>query len=252
METIYRAYKYRLYPTQDQQILINKHIGSCRWFYNYALEKKIKAYKKDKTTLSRFNLSSDLPMLKKQEETQWLKDVNSQSLQAALEHMDNAFVRFFREKKGFPRFKSKHHSRKSFSIPQSIKVDWENKKVSIPKIKDLKFVLDREPIGTVKSATVSKTPTNKYFISLLVDTGVKAPKKHKIDPKTSIGVDLGIKEFVITSDGEKVSNPKFLRGHLWKLKKLQRRTSKKTRGSQNRRKSNLRVSKLHERVRNLE
>ncbi|KKM06297.1 hypothetical protein LCGC14_1745360, partial [marine sediment metagenome] len=133
METIYRAYKYRIYPSKEQEVLINKHIGSCRWLYNYALEKKTKAYKKDKTRLSRFDLSADIPELKKNQETEWLKEVNAQSLQMSLKNMDEAFTRFFREKKGFPKFKSKHHSRKSFSIPQNVNVDWDNKRVSIPK-----------------------------------------------------------------------------------------------------------------------
>ena len=251
METIYKAYKYRIYPNVEQEILIKKHIGSCRWTYNYALEKKIKAYTKDKVKLSRFQIQADLPVLKKQEPTMWLKEVNSQSLQAALEHMDNAFVRFFRDKKGFPKFKSKNYSRKSFSVPQGIKVNWDDKKVSIPKIKNLRFALDRKPKGDIKSATVSQTPTGKYFISILVDTGVKPPKKHRVRKETSIGMDLGIKDFLITSDGEKVDNPKYLKKHLFKLKKIQRRASKKVKGSQNRRKSNLRVATLHERIHNL-
>ena len=250
METIYRAYKYRIYPTKEQEVLINKHIGSCRWIYNYALEKKVKAYKKDKTRLTRFELSADLPKLKRQEQTVWLKEVNSQSLQMSLKNMDEAFVRFFREKKGFPKFKNKHHPRKSFSVPQKVKVDWDNKRISIPKIKNIKFALDRKPEGAIKSAVVSKTPTNKYFISVLVDTGIKPPKKHQIKEETSIGVDLGIKDFLTTSDGEKVDNPKHLKKHLFKLKKLQRRASKKKKGSQNRRKANLRVAKLHERIHN--
>jgi len=250
METIYRAYKYRIYPTQEQKILVNKHIGSCRWLYNYALEKKTTAYKKDKTRLSRFELSSDLPKLKKQEETMWLKEVNSQSLQMSLKNMDEAFIRFFRDKKGFPKFKSKHGSRQSFSIPQSIKVDWENKRVSIPKIKNIKFALDRKPTGQVKSATVSRTPTGKYFISILVDTGLEPPEKHKIKEETSVGVDLGIKDFLITSDGEKVKNPKYLKTHLFRLKRLQSRASKKTKGSNNRRKSNLKAAKLYEKISN--
>jgi len=251
METIYRAYKYRIYPNKEQEVLVNKHIGSCRWLYNYALEKKTTAYKKDKTKLSRFDLSADLPKLKKQEETQWLKEVNSQSLQMSLKNMDEAFVRFFKEKKGFPKFKNKHYSRQSFAVPQSIKVDWENKRVSIPKIKNIKLVVDREPKGDIKSATVSRTPTNKYFISILVDTGKKTPEKYKIKDKTSVGVDLGIKNFLITSDGEKVDNPKHLKNNLFRLKKLQRKASKKQKGSSNGKKANLRVAKLHERIHNL-
>ena len=232
-------------------MLINKHIGCCRWIYNYALEKKTKEYKKDKTRLSRFDLSADLPGLKKSSETEWLKEVNSQSLQMSLKNMDEAFVRFFKEKKGFPRFKSKHNPRKSFNIPQNVKPDWDNKKVSIPKIKNIKFVVDRKPEGNIKSATVSKTPIGKYFISILVDTGIKPPKKHKIKEETSVGIDLGIKDFLITSDGDKVDNPKYLKQHLFRLKKSQSKASKKTKGSNNRRKANLRVAKIHERIHNL-
>ena len=251
METIYRAYKYRLYPTKDQEVLINKHIGSCRWIYNYALEKKTRAYATDKTKLSRFQIQADLPALKKQEGTVWLKEVNSQSLQASLEHMDNSFVKFFREKKGFPKFKSKHYSRQSFSVPQNTKVDWDSKKVSVPKIKNIKFALDREPDGVVKSSTISRTPTGKYFISVLVDTGLTLPKKSRIEEQTSIGIDLGIKDFLITSDGEKVPNPKYLKQYLFRLKKLQRRSSHKLKGSNNRKRANFRVAKLYERIHNL-
>jgi putative transposase len=155
METIYKAFKYRIYPNQEQAVLINKHIGSCRWIYNYALNKKVEAYKKNKTKLSRFDISKDLPQLKKNEETKWLKEANSQSLQMSLKNMDEAFTKFFRDKKGFPKFKSKHHNRQSFNIPQSVKVDWENNKVSVPKIKDIRFALDRIPDGEIKSATMN-------------------------------------------------------------------------------------------------
>lgn len=250
METIYKAFKYRIYPNKEQEILINKHIGSCRWLYNYSLNKKIEAYKKDKTTLSRFDLSKDLPQLKKEEATEWLQEVNSQSLQASLKNMDEAFTKFFRDKKGFPKFKSKHNNRQSFSIPQNIKVNWENGKISVPKIKDIKLALDRIPEGDAKSATISKTPTGKYFISVLVDTRQKEPNKYKIKEETSVGVDLGIKDFAITSNGEKFENPKFLKQHLRKLKKLQRKASNKQKGSNNRKKANRKVALIHEKINN--
>ena len=250
METIYKAFKYRIYPNQEQKVLINKHIGSCRWLYNYALNKKVEAYKKDKTKLTRFDLSSDLPKLKKNEDTEWLKEVNSQALQMSLKNMDEAFTKFFRDKKGFPKFKSKHNNRQSFNIPQSIKVDWESKKVSVPKIKNIKFALDRIPEGEIKSATISKTPTNKYFISILVDTKNKESKKYQIKEETAVGIDLGIKDFAITSNGEKFDNPKHLKQNLRRLKKLQNRASKKQKGSENRRKANLKVALLHEKISN--
>jgi len=250
METIYKAFKYRIYPNQEQKVLINKHIGSCRWLYNYALNKKVEAYKKDKTKLTRFDLSADIPKLKKNEETEWLKEVNSQALQMSLKNMDEAFTKFFRDKKGFPKFKSKHNNKQSFNIPQSIKVDWENKKVSVPKIKNIEFALDRTAKGEIKSATISKTPTNKYFISILVDTKKKEPKKYKVKEETSIGIDLGIKDFAITSNGQKFDNPKILKRYLRRLKKLQNRASKKQKGGENRRKANLKVALLHEKISN--
>ncbi len=250
METIYKAFKYRIYPNQEQEVLVNKHIGSCRWLYNYALNKKVDAYKKDKTKLTRFDLSSDLPQLKKNKETEWLKEINSQSLQMSLKNMDEAFTRFFRDKKGFPKFKSKRNNRQSFNIPQSIKADWENKNVSVPKIKNIRMALDRIPEGDIKSATISKTPTGKYFMSILVDTKKKEPKKYKIKEETSVGIDLGIKDFAITSNGEKFDNPKHLNKHLKRLKKLQNRASKKQKGSENRKKANLRVALIHEKIGN--
>jgi len=168
----------------------------------------------------------------------------------SLKNMDEAFTKFFRDKKGFPKFKSKHNNRQSFNIPQSVKVDWENKKVSVPKIKNIRFALDRIPEGGIKSATISKTPSGKYFISILVDTKKKEPKKYKIKEETSVGIDLGIKDFAITSNGEKFDNPKYLKQYLRRLKKLQNRASKKQKGSENRRKANLRVALIHEKIGN--
>ena len=107
----YRAYKYRLYPNKQQEVLLAKHFGCCRFIYNYALDKKVKAYQKDKTNLSRFDIQASLPKMKKSEEYKWLSEVNSLSLQAALANLDSAFVKFFREKKGFPKFKSKKASK---------------------------------------------------------------------------------------------------------------------------------------------
>ena len=112
----YRAYKYRLYPNKQQEVLFAKHFGCCRFIYNYALDKKIKAYQKDKTNLSRFDIQADLPKMKKSEEYHWLSEVNSLSLQAALANLDSAFVKFFREKKGFPNFKFAANNIKRFAF----------------------------------------------------------------------------------------------------------------------------------------
>ncbi len=250
METILRAYKYRLYPNKQQEVLLLKHFGCARWIYNYALDKKIKAYKQDKKNLSRYEIQKDLPLLKKNPDTVWLKEVNSQSLQATLEHLDNAYRKFFKEKTGFPRFKSKHDNRQSFHIPQNTVVDWKTSKVSIPKIDDIKMVVDRKAVGEIRSSTISRTPAGKYFISILVDSGVKEPKKPKVKLQTSVGVDLGVKDFAVLSNGEKIENPKHLKKHLRRLKMLQKRVSKKVKGSNNRKKANSKVALQHEKITN--
>jgi len=247
---MYKAYKYRIYPTKYQEELIAKHIGSARWIFNYALNKKIVSYQQTGKGLSRFDIQKDLPVLKKLEETKWLKEVNSQTLQASLEHMDQAFTGFFKEKKGFPKFKSKKNNRQSFSIPQNTYTDFTNGLVDIPKFKPIKCVFSRTFTGTIKTSTISKTPTGKYFISILVETPDLLPNKKPLSENKAIGIDLGIKTFAYLSNGTKIDNPKFLRNDLNRLKKLQRKCSKKVKGSNNRIKCNKKLAILHESVSN--
>lgn len=248
---IYKAYKYRIYPNREQQELIAKHIGSARWIYNYALDKKVKLYQETGKGLSRFDIQKDLPSLKKDENTSWLKEVNSQSLQASLEHLDKAFTKFFKDKKGFPKFKSKKDNHQSFSIPQNTIVDFENNYINIPKIKtNIKCKLHRKFDGIVKTSTISKTPTGKYYISILVELNEDLPKKKPISEKQAIGIDLGIKTFATLSNGIEIENPKHLKKSIQKLKSLQRKVSKKVKGSNNRKKSVIKLAKLHEKIAN--
>ncbi|HOD89173.1 MAG TPA: RNA-guided endonuclease TnpB family protein [Bacteroidales bacterium] len=218
---MFRAYKYRLYPSELQKELIAKHIGSSRFVYNLALETKTTAYLGSKHNFSPFDLIKQLPELKK--ECEWLKEVNSQSLQQSIQNMDIAFKKFFKGA-GFPKFKSKR-DRQSFSIPQNVIV--ENNLLIIPKFKEgIDIVLHRPIKGTIKSATISVTPTGKYFVSILCDTKKDIPIKAPIEENTTIGIDLGIKDFAITSDGEVFENPKYLRKAQSKLKYAQRKYSK--------------------------
>lgn len=248
---ILRAYKYRAYPTKEQEVLLAKHFGCSRWVYNYALDKKIKTYQTTKESLSRFTIQKDLPELKKAEETKWLKEVNSQSLQASLENLDKAFTKFFRDKKGFPKFKSKHDNRQSFSVPQNGIVDFETSTISLPKFKKpIKCKLHRRFEGNSKTVTVSKTPTGKYFVSVLVEVNEDIPKLKPIDENKAVGIDLGIKTFAVLSNGEEIQNPKHLRSALKRLKKQQRRVSKKVKGSNNRKKAVKKLAILHENVSN--
>ena len=242
-----KAYKYRLYPTVEQCELINKHIGSSRFVYNLALETKKEAYARYGKTLSCFDLIKQLPDLKK--ECGWLKEVNSQSLQMALRNLDNAFTSFFRKNGSFPRFKSKLRGRQSFNVPQSVRL--ENGRLMIPKFKGgIKLVLHRPAKGEIKQATISRTHTGKYFVSVLCDTGAAAPVAEPIKEESSIGIDLGIKAFAITSEGIKYGNPKYLKAGLARLKVLQGRASRKVKGSASRCKANLRVARQHEKIAN--
>jgi putative transposase len=236
---MFKAHKYRISPTNSQKELIHKHIGSVRFIYNLALETKTTAYLSNKTILSRYDLQKQVVDLKK--ECVWLKEVNSQSLQVALLNLDAAYSKFFKGA-GFPKFKKKLNGG-SFSIPQNVLVVDDNKLV-IPKFKEgIDIVLHREIRGTIKSATISVTATGKYFVSILIDTNTEIPIKAPITESTTIGIDLGIKNFAITSDGKVFENPKNLRKAQSKLKYLQRKYSK-NKGKRTKQ----RLALLHEKV----
>lgn len=246
-----KAYKYRIYPTKTQEVLLSKHFGCARYIYNYGLERKIKSYSETKKSVSRFVIQADLPKLKKAEETKWLSEVNSLSLQASLLNLDMAFTRFFKEKKGFPKFKSKHDNRQSFQVPQNTKVDYDARRVYLPKFKEgIKCKFDRQLNGKIKTSTVSRTPTGKYFISILVETEDTIPSKAPIDESKAVGVDLGIKTFATLSDGTEIQNPKYLKKALKKLKRLQRSVSRKKKGSNKRKKAVKLLARQYEKVTN--
>jgi putative transposase len=245
-----RAYKYRLYPNSEQCVSLSKNFGCVRWVYNWALSRKIEAYQKENRSLSIFALSKELPKLKAAEETKWLAEADSQALVMSLRNLDNAFTRFFREKKGFPNFKSKKSNRQSFQIPQRVKVDFEKRKIILPKIGAVRAKLYRKFDGKIKTVTISKTPSGKYFASVLVETDEKPLPKPEIRYETTIGVDLGLTHFAILSSGEKIENPKHLQKSLKRLKFLQRRLSRKKAGSKRRDKARICVAKLHERITN--
>jgi len=243
-----RAYTYRMYPSREQVALLMKHIHACRFVYNHSLEEKIRAYDQDSTRLSCFDLNNRLPALK--EEHPWLKDVNSQSLQSANKNLDNAFTRFFREKKGFPRFKSKKNPVQSFQVPQHYRVDFDQRTIRFPKIGEVKAVFHRKFAGKMKYATVSVTSTGKWFVSILVDDGIPEPEPTPFSPDTTLGIDVGLKDFATLSTGEKIENPRYLKTALQRLKVLQQRVSRKVKGSKNREKAIQRLARCHEMIAN--
>lgn len=247
----YTAYKYRLYPTKSQEILLAKTFGCVRYVYNRGLAVKTAIYQENKKGISVFNLMKEMAKWKDLEETVWLKEVNSLALQASLINLDRAYTNFFKKRSAFPRFKSKFDNNQSFCNVQNTDVDWEAKKISFPKFKEgIKAVLHRKFDGKIKSSTVSRTPSGKYFISILVESEAEYPKTKKPREDKTLGIDLGIKDYATFSDGTVIQNPKFLTKKLKLLKRQQRKLSRKKKGSNNRSKQRLKVAKQHERVSN--
>lgn len=245
-----RAYKYRIYPTDEQKVLFAKTFGCCRFVYNWALNLKIEAYKQEKESIGNVELTNRMKSELKAEH-EWLSEVNSQSLQSALRNLDSAYTNFFRKTKtvGFPRFKSRR-DRQSFLCPQHCRVDFEKGTITIPKAKDISAVPHRKFKGMVKTVTISMTPSGKYFASVLVDTTIQELPASAIQGNTTLGIDLGIKSLAVCSDGRTFDNPKNLQRSLDRLKLLQKRLSRKQKGSANRNKARIRVARLQERIAN--
>ena len=179
--TYFKAFKFRLEPTPDQTVSLSKHFGCVRFVYNYFLKEKQDHYLLNKKTLNYNNCSGIMTNLKKQEEYSWLSEVNSQSLQASLKNLETAYGKFFKKQSKFPRFKSKKNSTNSFHCPQN--VEMIGNKVFIPKFKDgIYFIKHREIKGEIRSATLSRTPTGKHYVSILCELPLEKPlKKKKVD-----------------------------------------------------------------------
>lgn len=242
-----KTFKYRIYPNQIQRELISNIFGQVRFVYNLGLETKISAYIGNKKNITCFDLNKQITELKNTE-CIWLKDSPSQSLQMSLRNLDNAYTNFFRGK-GFPKFKSKYGNQ-SFQLPQGVYLSKNKKQIFIPKLKLVNIDLHREFKGELKTISVSKSTTNKYYISILVDTKKLKTKKKTIKENTSVGIDLGIKDFCITSDGKKFKNKDFFKSTMKQLRIEQRSLSRKKVGSNRYKKQKMKVSLLHEHIKN--
>lgn len=246
-----KSYKFRLYPNSEQKTLLEKTFGCCRFVYNHYLAKSIEGYENTRKPNSCNQNCKDLTHLKK--DYKWLSEVSSTALQQSIRHLDAAYQNFFRRvKQGktprFPKFKRKS-SNQSFTVPKDAPstLAIKENKIQIPKLKFVKFKQDREIQGRIVSATVSKTSSGKYYISLCcVDVPVEEFEK----TGSVVGLDLGIKDFAITSDGGKIENPKFLRKSEKRIKQLQRQLSRKQKGSNNRVKAKTKLARKHEKVAN--
>jgi putative transposase len=239
-----KAFKYRIYPNSSQQEELARAFGSCRFLYNKALEYKKSIYESEKKSVSYNNLST-IFLKDLKEEFDWLKETPSQALQQSLKHLDSAYQKFFKHQSKFPSFKKKFY-RQSISLPQFVKVNFKNSIIRLPKIGNIKTVFHRTFDGIIKTCIVSKTPTNKYYISILVNNQKELPTK--VIGDKAIGIDLGIKTFATFSNGNKVDNHKFYDQSLSKLKVLQKSLSRKIKGSANYRKLKLKIAILHEKI----
>ena len=246
-----RAIKYELNPNKTQKELIKKTCGCCRLVYNIMLDRKINAYKEDGTKISAFDLIKQLTELKS--EKTFLKEVSSSALQQAIRNLDAAYTNFFRKGgSGFPKFKKKG-SKDSFRIPIPCKIDYDNWTIKVAKIGVIKFFKghNKKIKGNIKSYTISHTSTDRYFISVLYETDEKA----KLNNNKSVGIDVGIKDFAVLSDGKVFESQKYLKSNLKKLRVLQRSVSRKYQQgkkreeqSNNWKKAVKRVAKLQERI----
>lgn len=246
MKTVEKAYKYRIYPNKKQKEILAKTFGCCRFVYNYYLDKRIKMYEQNKETFTYVKCANDMKELKS--ELEWLKEVDSTALQSSLKDLDSAYQKFFNEHTGYPKFKSKKTHRFSYkSKCVNGNIQYCDKHIKLPKLGMVKTKNKLIPQGRILNATVSQEPSGKYYVSLCCTDVDIEPFKNT---DNAVGIDLGIKEFCINSNGEMVENPKHLKKSLNKLAKLQKELSRKTKGSSNRNKARIKVAKLQEYIAN--
>lgn len=239
---MYKAYKFRLYPTNDQKIALGKAFGCCRWYWNYSLNLCQETYKETGKGLSRFAIQSLLPELKK--ENKWLTDAYSQCLQSVALNLNTAYKNFFEKRSGFPKFKTKN-GRQAIQYPSNVKIDGDY--IKLPgKVGKTYCKQNRIFEGKIKTTTVSLNPDGKYFVSILVDDSKNLPPA-SIEGN-AIGIDLGLAHFAITSDGSKFDNPHHTNKHAHNLKKKQQSLTRKVKGSNRRNKARRLVAKVHSKI----
>lgn len=251
---MYKAYKFRMYPNENQSILINKTFGCTRFIYNYFLGKC-----KDNKYIKAYDMCKMLKDL--HEKYPWLKEVDSCTLRCAIFNLEDSFKNFFEKRSSYPKFKSKYYKQsyrtnairntykgKEYS---NIKLDLKNKQIKLPKLglvnirgyRNLEYIEDK-----IVNATITKEQAGKYYVSVLVEENEVNIKK--IKPTSIVGIDLGVKDIVVTSDGEKYKNPKELEKREKKLKRLQRKLSRQMKESNNYNKTKILISRVHSKIRN--
>lgn len=245
-----KAYKFRIYPNNEQKEQINKTFGCCRFVYNNILYYKKEMYEKENKSLSKLDCNNYCNHVLKSKYV-WLREVDKFALTNSIYNMNNAYNKFFKENTGYPKFKSKHNNYKSYTTNYTngnIFIDFDNNKIKLPKLKYVKSKIHRNFFGNIKSATITQVPSGKFYVSVLVET-TDIKKKPILDK--NVGIDLGIKDLCITSDGEKFENPKTIKKYEKKLARLGRSLSRKEKGSNNFNKVKKKLAKCHEKITNI-
>lgn len=246
---LYKAFKYRIYPNKQQERLIQKTFGCCRFVYNQTLAYRKGIYETEGKSMGKFDCDSYCTRVLKKE-YEWLKEVDKFSLTNSVFNMDSAYQKFFKEHAGYPKFKSKKDARKSYTTTfcnNNVEVYFERSRIKLPKLKWVKAKVSQSFTGQIKFATISQNPSGKYFVSITVDCEIEPLEP--VDNK--VGIDLGIKDLVITSNRERFQNPKALQKYQDKLTREQRKLSKKKLGSKNRIKQRIKVAKIYEKITNI-
>lgn len=239
-----KAFKFRLYPTEAQKEFLSRQFGAVRFVYNHFLAIRKDEYLNNKKSLNYYDDAKHLTELKNQDGYEWLYEINSQTLQASLRNLEVSYQNFFKKRTKFPKFHSKKN-RQCIKIPQNFKV--KNNKLYIPKLKTGIEIRQHQAIaGKMISCLLSKTPTDKYFVSILCETDFEPLNIHE----SIAGIDLGIKHLIVSSTGQRVENPKFTRQMEKKLAYEQKQLSKKQPGSNNKNKQRKIVAKTHEYIAN--
>ena len=248
-----RVYKYKLKPTMKQQKSLSQAFGNARFIYNWGLNRKKISWENEHKNVTYYQLAKELTLLKKDGEHDWLKQCANEPLQQSLRNLDNAYTRFFKAKKGFPKFKSKKNSIDSVKFINSVKFDFETMKVSVPCVGKVKFLKNRKfDVNEVKlgTLTVTRDKCGNYWCTIVVDDKCPNISKAKICEETTVGIDLGIKDYAILSDGTKYGNPKYLEAKQQQLAKAQQWLSRTQKNSKGHEKAKLYVAKIHRKIAN--
>ncbi len=260
-----KTYKFRLYPTKNQEVLLEKHIGTSRFVYNFFLNYSTNCYKNTKTSTNYYNWANQLTRLKKTEKYSWLNEINSQSLQASLKNLDKAYKCFFKKQGGYPNFKSRHKAKWSFEVPQNVKLELSETNDKFGYLVMPKFI--KSPIKTrvhrimpidykIKTATIVKSRTNKYYVSLVLEYQPQGKLSfNTLDAENSIGIDMGIADTLILSNGEKYNFPINSKKYDKKLRHCQKSLARKYRKNQphskNFEKARVELAKVYEKISNI-